>query len=340
MVVVAADVEVLQAGVDTWSPCWRMDRDSEMACMMDSLAWAAGGRGGVLREVVDGHRVGWLRDVGLLWAEGRAGGDAVLPCSAVSARYAALVSSLLAAGVPVPAGEVREGMYPVDGLPGIEASAGSEGLRRADLTLDLRFNDPAGGVAFLAAVAAVARTLPGYQAEIRCAKDGCCAVETVYLRGRGGRRVLGRVYDKGIETGWGVRGELVRLEDQRRWPRLLRRSIDEMHPAYSRALWQRRWLPLWQASEGVTVAAPAQLADKLAGLAAMGVVSQAEAERLAGFVLLSSRGVKHSRATMQRRRQRLRELGVILADGVVDDVELDLREIMDAALASCAWGVG
>jgi hypothetical protein len=190
----------------------------------------------------------------------------------------------------------------------------------------------------LAGVAALGRVLPGRQAEVRCASDGCGAIETVYVRGRAGKKVLARAYDKGIESGFAARGELVRLEDQRRWPRQLRRSVVELQPPYLRSLWHRRWMHLWRASEGVTVAGPAVLADRLVALVAAGEASQAEVERLAGFLFLQLRGVAHSRATVYRRRQRLRELGVLLADGVIEEVEVDVHAVMERALDSPVWG--
>ena len=84
----------------------------------------------------------------------------------------------------------------------------------------------------LAGVAAVATTAPRSQAEVRFAKDGSGAVETVYVRGYSGVKILGRWYDKGLEAGWAPRGERVRAEDQRRYPKGHRRGIHELEAAY------------------------------------------------------------------------------------------------------------
>jgi hypothetical protein len=127
-------LEVVQAGVDTWSPCWYLRADRHAAADLDSMV--AGSRGGLLPDVVDGHRVGWMSDLQLLWAEGKAAGDAVLPPVDVLARYSSLVAALLQRGVPVPSGLARsEFVHP--GLPGLDEEAGSGGLRRLDLTVDL-----------------------------------------------------------------------------------------------------------------------------------------------------------------------------------------------------------
>lgn len=328
-------VEVVQAGVDTWSPCWYLHGCSEARAALDAVVDRR--RGGLLSQVVDGHRVGWMSDLALLWAEGKAAGEAVLPPTDLELRYWALVRALQESGVPLPGGLARrEFAHP--GMPGLDEQAGAGGLRRLDLTVDVSFADPVEGRAFLAGVAALGRVLPGRQAEVRCATDGSGAIETVYVRGRAGKKVLARCYDKGVQSGLAGRGELVRLEDQRRWPRELRRSVEELQPTYLRGLWHRRWLHLWRASNGVIVAGPAVLADRLADLVVAGEVTQAEAERLAGFLLLQSRGVAHSRATVYRRRQRLRELGVLLGDGVLEEVEVDVHQVMERALDSPVWG--
>lgn len=67
----------------------------------------------------------------------------------------------------------------------------------------------------------MATSAPRAQAEVRFAKDGTGSVETVYLRGHSGVKILGRWYDKGLEAGSAPRGLLIRAEDQRRYPHLM-----------------------------------------------------------------------------------------------------------------------
>jgi hypothetical protein len=190
----------------------------------------------------------------------------------------------------------------------------------------------------LAGVAAVATTAPRSQAEVRFAKDGTGAVETVYLRGYSGVKILGRWYDKGLESGMAPRGERVRAEDQRRYPKGHRRGIHELEGAYVRSKFQQRFYPLWQATKGVTVGGVVVLHDRLADLVVEGEISARQAEQLAGYVALQKRGVSQKRSTTYNRRKQLRELGLVVADGCLEEVEVDLHEVLEEALESPSWG--
>ena len=251
------------------------------------------------------------------------------------------MAALEASGLPIPSSQWASSLQVEDDwalLPGEEAQPGFGGLRRCDATVDLQVGSSARGLAILAGVAAVATTTPRSQAEVRFAKDGTGAVETVYLRGYSGVKILGRWYDKGLESRCAPRGERVRAEDQRRYPKGHRRGVDELEGAYVRSKFQQRFYPLWQATKGVTVAGSLVLADRLAELVDGGEISSRQAEQLAGYVVLQKRGVKASRATTYRRRATLRELGLVVADGCLEEVEVDLHEVLEEALESPAWG--
>jgi hypothetical protein len=253
--------------------------------------------------------------------------------------YDGLVAALEVSGVPVPAFEwatrwQEEGW----GFPAEEFEPGFGGLRRCDATVDLDTGSRSRGLAILAGVAAVATTTPRSQAEVRFATDGTGAVETVYLRGYSGIKILGRWYDKGLESGVAPRGERVRAEDQRRYPRGHRRGVHELEASYVRSKFQQRFYPLWQATKGVTVAGPLVLADRLADLVDEGEISSRKAELLAGYLVLQPRGVCQKRSTTYNRRKELRELGLVVADGVLEEVEVDLHEVLEEALESPAWG--
>ena len=222
-------------------------------------------------------------------------------------------------------------------LPGVEGEPGFGGLRRCDSTVDLDTGSRSRGLAILAGVGAVAKTIPRSQAEVKFAKDGCGGVETVYVRGYSGIKILGRWYDKGLESGCAPRGERVRAEDQRRYPRGHRRGVHELEASYVRSKFQQRFYPLWQATKGVTVAGELVLAERLADLVDEGGVSARQAEQLAGYVVLQKR-VRQKRSTMYSRRKQLRELGLVVADGVLEEVEVDLHEVLEEALDSPAWG--
>ena len=356
-----AVLTVERAGVDTWSPCWYVPdglarREIERRFREES-------NGGILREAVAGHRVGWVGSTGgLLWAEGHpaelVGETGLFAPGRLSEALRVISEALWEHGVPIPDGPTRWRGTTGSELPGITEgyqTCGFAGVRRCDATVDLRFQNRADGLAVLAGVAALFTEMRG-QADIRYAK-GARGIETAYLMGYGGVRRLGRWYDKGVETGEAPRGTWIRAEDQRRWGKESRRDVAELSGPYVRAQWQRRFLPLWRASQGVTVSSPVGLADKLYEAAADGRITSRQCESLCGYLLLSSRregsrivvdGRKLDRdrglseATVYRRRADLREVGLVLAEGltVLEDVEVDLHEVIERALDEAPWGQG
>jgi hypothetical protein len=257
---------------------------------------------------------------------------------------------MLESGVPVPVGVAlpREAglgqqlpdryVWRPDG-PTIDwgGEPGFAGLRRVDATVDLQTGSRGRGLAILAGVAAVAASAPRSQAEVRYAKDGTGTVETVYLRGYSGIKILGRWYDKGLESGFARRGLVVRAEDQRRYPKGHRRWPQDLTAQYVRSKFQQRFYPLWQATKGVTVAGHLILADKLAELVDLDELTPRQAEQLAGHLVLSRRGVRQGRSTVYARRKKLRDLGLVIADGALEEVEVDLHEVLDQALDGVAW---
>jgi hypothetical protein len=360
------------AGIDSWSPCWYLDPGSPAARMLDDLATVPSKRGMLLKRSVASHRVGWISAAGLLYAEGHPCGampgeftpEPFLEADVDRARrhredearvpwllspdclpvaYDGLVAALEASGVPVPPGRARDAFYAAQNLSegvleGWDREPGFAGLRRCDATVDVDTGSRSRGLAILAGVAGVATSVPRAQAGVRYARDGSGTVETVYLRGYGGVKILGRWYDKGLESGLAGRGLIVRAEDQRRYPKGHRRGIDELESAYVKAKFQQRWLPLWRATKGVTVAGTMVLADRLAEMVGAGELSAKQAETLAGFLVLSRSGVKQSRATGYRRKSALRDLGLVVAEGAIEEVQIDLHEVLDEALDSPAWG--
>lgn len=358
---------IAAAGIDSWSPCWYVDRDGPLAGQLDELATVPSARGRLLPRPVAGHRVGWNRSAGMVYAEGHPCGAMpgewdVVPFDLTSEErqarvacaidreawlvspgrlgmaYTGLVEALGAHGLHVPASvwaEQREADFVV---PGKDPLPGFAGLRRCDATVDVDAGSSARGLAILAGVAGVATAVPRAQAEVRFAKDGTGSIETVYLRGHGGVKVLGRWYDKGLESGCAPRGRVIRAEDQRRYPKGHRRDIRELEASYVKSKFQQRWLSLWQATKGVTVAGTMVIAERLADKVQDGQVTAKQAEALIGYVVMSRRGVKQGRSTVYNRRKRLRELGLVVADGVLEEVEVDLHEVLEEALESPAWG--
>jgi hypothetical protein len=284
----------------------------------------------MLPEPIAGHRVGWFPS-GLLFAEGHPDADGLCRPSELTARCLALQQSLEARGLALSG---RERSFCSLG----SVSEGWAGLRRVDATVNLESKSRAEGVAVLAGIAACVRDGPGH-AEVRYGLDH--GVETVYVRGFAGKRVLGRWYDKGLESSVASRGRLIRGEDQRRWGKHDRRDPADLSADVLRRSFQRRFYPLWKATKGVTVAGPVVIAEKLVAAVEAGELSPREAESLAGHMVLKvaggRRGAGISKATMYRREQRARELGLVAAEGVLEEVEVDVGAVLEQALETDSW---
>jgi hypothetical protein len=213
--------------------------------------------------------------------------------------------------------------------------AWDQGVRRLDATADVPSGSAGEGLALLAGVAAV--QIGGVQTVVRRSVGGG-RVETVELHGHRGRRILGRVYDKGVEAGVARPGVLVRLEDQRRYDASARRSVEELTVDYVRNTWRRRFLPLWRATKGVKVAGPLVLAERIGELIENGELTPGQARAVAGYLLLDAAGVDQgSRRTRYRLRATASEAGLVLADGLMQEVEVDLGALVEDVLESDAW---
>jgi hypothetical protein len=322
---------VSEAGVDTWSPSWYVNPDGPAADWLRERGTVRGPRGSVmLPEPVGGHRVGWFPG-GLVFAEGHPDPAGLCRAAELPGRGLELQESLLALGMPLP---LRERPFPTLGA----TSEGLAGLRRVDATVNLKMTSRAEGLAVLAGVAALLRDSPG-KSEVFYGSDR--GVETVYLRGHAGKRVLGRWYDKSLEASTGPRGTILRVEDQRRWAKDSRRQVEEVTSASLRSGLQRRFYTLWQASKGVRVAGSAVVYERLVEATEAGDITPRQAEALAGHVALASvrgrRGAGVSRSTMYNRERLARELGLVVADGVLEEVEVDLGEVLEAVMDTDAW---
>ncbi|HEX5307816.1 MAG TPA: hypothetical protein VFW38_01920 [Solirubrobacteraceae bacterium] len=80
------------------------------------------------------------------------------------------------------------------------------------------------------------------------------------------------------------------------------------------------------------------VSDKLAELVREGELTARQAELLAGHVVLSKLGVTQRRSTTYNRRKTLRDLGLVVADGCLQEVEVDLHSVLEQAMESPAWG--
>jgi hypothetical protein len=330
----SASRRAVAAGVDTWSVAWYVDSESAQRRALDALATEPSRRSKLLPESIRGHRVGLFPGVGLAFAEGHPDPERLCPPGQLPEALEQLTASLREVGIVLPRSPTRTPW------PGRGRRPGFAGIRRLDLTADLHFDSGSEGLAVLAGVAAM--PLPRMATALQ-RQAGGRAIETVYLKGPGGKRVLGRWYDKGIESGLAERGQLIRPEDQRRFEKSGRLPLEGLTPDLTRALFQRRFLPLWKATKGVTVATSPTLLIRLAELVDGGDLTGFQAEKLLGYLVAEEHqlGVSWlSTATAYRRKAHARELGLVLADGATEEVEVDLHGAIEAALEAEDWYVG
>lgn len=326
------------AGVDTWSPSWYVDPDGRGGRWLREFCTVPGKRGarylprdfpGLLDVGYD--TVGWFPS-GLFFLEGHPDADGLCKAGELPARALDAQDAAMALGVPLRPRERGVGHLG-------STSEGWAGLRRLDATVNFEARSRAEGLASLAGIAACVRDSPGH---LVAHWGGDHQVETVYVKGYAGKRTLGRWYDKGLESNLAGRGLLIRGEDQRRWAKGVRRDPEELDALQLRDNFQRRFYPLYKATKGVTVAGPVVLAEKLIEAVVQGRIGAREAESIAGHLLLKvaggRRGAGISRRTMYRRETRARELGLVAAEGVLEEVEVDVGAVLEAALETELWG--
>lgn len=307
---------VRAAGIDTWSPCWYAEPGSPLARAMSALATEPHGRASLLPDDVAGHRVGWFPEPRLVFAEGRPGGDGLLPAAAIAAALQRLCASLADLGIPL-------------------AAARCAGLRRLDVAADLWADSAVEGLGLLECIAAAslgAGKLAAYRAERR--------VESVLIKTRAGR-TLARVYDKGAQRSAASVGRWIRFEAQWRFPRSARPDPERLGGAELRDRFARRFAPLWQAAGGLRLAAPAALAERIAEAVGDGRLAPSRARTIAGYLLLSAAGIPQGahRTTYELERE-CRELGLTVSLSADADRRVDVARVLDECMAPEVWGGG
>jgi hypothetical protein len=327
-------VRVAQAGVDTWSPAWYVGEGSQAERAMQQLATVPVARGRAIEERIAGHRVGWFPASRMVFAEGHPGGDRLASPEVLPAVLAKLYESIVDYGIDLPLVDYRPGWLAGD----VPERPGFAGVRRLDSTLDLRFQTRDQGLSVLRGVASLG--LPRAQLALRhqpgVGRTG--ALETVAFYGHGGRKMLARWYDKGVEAGTYDRGLLIRPEDQRRYVKASRRSVNELGVGYVRERFRQRFLPLFVASEGITVGGTHRIAQRLAELRDDGALTPRTAQILAGFAVLENAGQwEGPRRSRMRYRRQLRDHGLVLSELPEDDQHVDLHEVLGEAMETDAW---
>ena len=304
---------VAQAGVDTWSPAWYAEPGSPLERAISQLAVGGGRKVKLVPQPVMDHRVGWFPDAGLVFAEGHPGGSRLGSADDLPIVLEQLEERL------------QEAMIPV-------TRSARAGIRRVDATVDLITDSPAEGLAILAGVAAL--SVPGGKLVTYRSQR---AIETVLMKSRAGKTVA-RVYDKGIEAGVAPRGRLLRPEDQRRFSKETRRDASELTTAYIRDLYRRRFTPLYESARGIKVAGLPVLAERLREAIEAGVIEPSRARSLAGYLLLETVDAPQgSRSTRYALEKECRELGLVVGDGALQEIEVDLGAVLEECLDADAW---
>ncbi len=261
-------------------------------------------------EQLQGWKFGAIPALGLTWAEGHP-----------------VVDELAGPEQVAQAAETVRGV--LDDHYGVIAD---RGCSRIDSTVTQRFHRPAEARAFLAGMAAV--DLPRTETTRRGHP-----VHSISWTHPNGARKLARCYDKGVERG-GEAWEAVRLEDQRRFGSGGRPTTNAITEAgYARSKFAARFGPIRKAVEGVKAATFPVIAQELADQARYGYRTTREVERLAGALVILNGGAAeaYKSATRTRRRRELREAGFVVVDDLVEHVEVNLGDVVEAALASEAW---
>lgn len=326
-------MQVTAAGVDTWSPGWYVREHSRAGRAMGALATVPASRSRLLEDSILGHRIGWFPATGLVFAEGHPsdalGGTGLACPDRLPEALCAIEQALWDHGIEVEPGQTRSRWGGMRLVQAADRLPGFAGVRRLDITADLGFDDGAQGLAVLAGVASM--VLPRSKSSI-WRETGGRSIETVAFYGHSGRKMLARWYDKSVEANLGPRGTLIRPEDQRRYTGETRRDVSELTTDYVRAQFHCRFLPLWRATKGVTVAGLPVLTTKLAELVEEDVLTPQEAIRAAGFLMLGD-DLPFPARTARRYRRVCNDLGLVLADGVLQEVEVDLHDVLDQVLA-------
>ncbi|MEK6275416.1 MAG: hypothetical protein AABM30_08770 [Actinomycetota bacterium] len=204
------------------------------------------------------------------------------------------------------------------------------GVARLDSTVTQRMSRHE-GQAVLAGLAAL--DVPACDPVVR----GKPAHSIAYVHTRG-RRVLGRAYDKGRESGTAEAWELIRFEDQFRAASGKRPGRENFHAEYVRGRFHKRFVPMYRSARGVKVTGLPVIAKDVAGRVHSGELDTRRAERMMGSLLLLTAGAPYSRSTYYKRRAELRENGYVIADDFFTSVEVDLASVLEAALETPLWG--
>jgi hypothetical protein len=163
-------------------------------------------------------------------------------------------------------------------------------------------------------------------------------VHSVWWTGEKSATIKNRAYCESFKVEGREPFERVRLEDQRRFPNGHRPPLEvAADPAFQRQKFLRRFEPMRKAVDGVRAASFPVIAQEIADQVKYGYRPVAEAERLAGALVLLNGGAGDTyrdtrRATYYRRQAELREAGFVVVDDFMEPVEVNLGHELDRAL--------
>lgn len=207
-------------------------------------------------------------------------------------------------------------------------------MRRLDTACDVTMVDPRRGVEFLDACS---RLVPpaGMKTTSWRAPE---AVETVALRL--GRNVVARIYDRNEarralgDVTAGPRGEVIRLEAQRRWKGEAPSIAEVLTPEQLSNEWWTRFASL----DGMSAGSAGDIVDHVVDLVRLGDLSPQRGTSLIGAAAIFDRGTAPgkmwSSQTVASRRRDLRSAG-LLPSKLVGGTVVDLGEV--ARASRLAW---
>lgn len=318
------------AGVDTWSICWYLRDQSSAHRAIEALATQRVSRGKRMEEQVVDHTIGWFPASRMLYAEGHPRSDGLAQFAELVPAKEAIEAGLRDRGVLPPAYRMRP-LIDFNGMAlSVSGKSGFAGCRRLDVTVDIE-RPKSVGSAILVGAASVDPG-PAFKGQVH--RGIGRRIETITWSGS--RSKVARIYDKGIEAGTHSAGERVRLEDQRRFVKEFRPNVEMLADgAFGRSCFERRFDPLRRATKGIMVTSEHGVVTKLESLVADGEMTPAQGAKLAGLVLLQRHGVEFgSRTTRWRNQKAVRELGLLIGDDSMEEVEIDLGAEVDIAIES------
>lgn len=329
-------LSVERAGVDTWKPAWYIEDGSRADRALNALATVRSTGGlRLLPDAIEGHRIGYYPYLGLAIAEGHPDPTGLADPAGLPQALCDLELSLWDHGIPVEPDRTRSVWGGVLRPQTADRLPGFAGVGRCDATADLRFDDAGTGMATLAGIAAVG--MP--RMKVQTWRHSAGHLETVSFHGHSGGRIVARWYDKGVEATSAPRGTLIRPEDQRRYGSQTRRGVDELTNSYVHEKFAQRFRPLWQATEGVTVASIPVIVERVGELIEDGAITVAQGEQLVGYAQLQAAGVDGWSSSTGRRRRRLaRDCGLVLADESQGEIRVNLSEVMEQLMDAGVWG--